>query len=264
MKKLENGKKQIVDPLPIKEQKLIQGNPFHDIAQGYQNLYMQKQLGDLANQMQITYRAVERIEQGQMDDRVAKLMSGRDQVLLAMNLPDSEDRRIAMANGRSELVTAQKQIFQTLKRRIETFPSLPEGDWEQLKLEVFNKGTLREAEKSFNDAQEYYELYLQATDMLAASYAICGDMDTADKTYRLSMNAMDEVDFSRIRTLDNLHKNNGDMFYHRAVEYIEADKELCIEQAEEYEYIQIAMTGEQLLEEFGDGGKEEIPETEAE
>jgi hypothetical protein len=264
MKKLENGKNQIVDPLPIKEQEFIQGNPFHDMAQGYQNLYMQQQIGELADQMRITYKAVERIEQGQMDDRIAKLLSGRDQIILAMGLPDDEDRRIALANGRSSIVTAQKQILQTFKRRVENFPELPEGEWAQLKLETLHKGTLQDCRKSFDEAQEYYELYLQATDMLAASYAIVGDMETAEKTYEISMAEMSQVDFRKIKTLDYLDDNNEDLFYHNAVHYIEAEKELCIEQAEEFEYIQIAVTGEQLLEELENVGEEEISEEETE
>lgn len=265
MRKLENGKNQIVDPLPIKERNVVAGNPFHDLAQGYHNLYMQQQLGELANKMANTYRAVKRIEQGQMDDRIAKLMSGRDQIILAMELPDEMDKRLALTNGRSEIVTAQKQILQTLKRRVESFPEeLPEGEFKQLKLEIFKKGTLEECVKTFEEAQDYYELYLQATDMLAASYIVNGDLERAELTYRLSMDSMNDINFDRIKTLNNVQGYTGKMFYDCAVEYIEAERELCLEQAKEYDYIQIAMTGKQLLEEFGNVREKEISETEPE
>ena len=158
--------------------------------------------------------------------------------------------------------TAQKQIFQTFKRRVESFPTLPEGELAQLKLEVFNKGTLRECYQAFDEIQEYYELYLQATDMLAASYALCGDTETAEKTYNLSIGYMREVNFNNIKTLDYVRDKQSDLFYNHALEYIETEKDICLETAEEYEFMQIEMTGQQLLEVFNNGEEAEIQEAE--
>ena len=43
-KRLENGKRQFVDNLPIKQQEMVYGNPFERIAVSYHNLYMQQQI----------------------------------------------------------------------------------------------------------------------------------------------------------------------------------------------------------------------------
>ena len=49
-------------------------NPFQGIAQSYHNIYLQQQINELAEIMNQTYRVVERIEQGQKDDRIGLLL----------------------------------------------------------------------------------------------------------------------------------------------------------------------------------------------
>ena len=87
---LENGKRKFVDNLPIKPEEIIHGNPFESIAVSYHNLYMQQQLAELADALQETYRAVKRIEQGQMDDRIGLLLAGRDQIRYSLNAAPEE------------------------------------------------------------------------------------------------------------------------------------------------------------------------------
>lgn len=122
-KALDSGKREFVDNLPIKEEELFRGNPFESVAISYHNLYMQQQINELAEVMNRTYKAVERIEQGQMDDRIGLLIAGRDQIILSMHLPQ-EERFTAIELGRSKLLTAQKQLLQTLKRRIGNFEAI--------------------------------------------------------------------------------------------------------------------------------------------
>ena len=262
-KTLDTGKRQFVDNLPIKQQEIIRENPFECIAISYHNLYMQQQISELAEIMHQTYKAVERIKQGQMDDRIGLLLAGRDQILLSMHsAPD--DRMAAIELGRSNMLTAQKQLLQTLKRSVNNFEAIPESAWSRFWIEFKHSGYFKRKDKEFSDIQKYYDLYLQATQMVAASYVICGQPEAADQVFQIAEQDMKEIDFNALKTLRYIHKENKDMLYYHADEYVATERELCMEEAQDYDTMSIEVSGAKLLEAFENGRKEEISESEAE
>ncbi len=262
-KTLDNGKRQFVDNLPIKQEEILRGNPFQGIAQSYHNLYLQQQINELAEIMNQTYKVVERIEQGQKDDRIGLLLAGRDQILISLKL-EAEERNTAIHLGRNQILTAQKQLLQTFKRRVSLFEPIPESWWKRFGLELKHSGTLRQRDKDFSEIQEYYSLYLQATQMLAASYAICGQLEQAEQVYQIAEQDMSEISFEAVKTLRNIHEKNDAMLYYHAVDYVTAEKQICMEDAKEYDYISFQVKGEKLLEVFENGGSKEISSTESE
>lgn len=251
-KRLENGKRQFVDNLPIKQQEMVYGNPFERIAVSYHNLYMQQQIGELAEIMTQTYRIVERIEQGQMDDRVGLLLSGRDQILFSMHA-DPQDRGNAIEFGRSNMLTAQKQLLLTFKRRVGSFKPIPQSCWKRFWMEVMHTGALRQIDKDFSDIQQYYALYLQATKLIASSYAICGLPEAVDHVYAIAEQDMREVNFESLKTLQYIHEKNNDMLYYHADDYIAAERAISLDNSKEYDLINIELNGVKLLEVFGNG-----------
>jgi hypothetical protein len=54
------------------------------------------------------------------------------------------------------------------------------------------------------------------------------------------------------------------MFYYHAAEYIATEREICLEDALEYDAISLQVSGEKLLEVFEHGRPEEISEPDAE
>ena len=258
--KLENGKRKFVDNLPIKQEEIIHGNPFESLAVSYHNLYMQQQIAELADALQETYQAVRRIEQGQMDDRIGLMMAGRDQIRYSLNA-SHEERVAAMAQGRGNLLVAQKQLLQTFKSRVSGFEPLPESCFSRFWLEVFHDGAHRRKDQEFTEIQKYYALYLQATQMVAATYAICGQMDAAEQVFIEAEQEMQEIDFGALQTLRYIHKKNTEMFYYHAAEYIATEREICLEDAQDYDAISLQVSGEKLLEVFEHGRTEEISES---
>ena len=262
-KYLDNGKRQFVDNLPIKQEEIFRGNPFETIASSYHNLYIQNQINDLSELMNRTYHAVERIEKGQMDDRIGFLMAGRDQIIYALN-PEYEGRNIAIESGRSNLLIAQGQLFQTLKRRVEGFEAIPKSRAYRFANELKHSGYLREKDQDFSDIQEYFSLYLQATEMIAASYVIVNQPEIAKQVFDKAMDDMKQVDFTNLKTIDFVHGNNEEMLYHNAVEYIDTEKDICTEDAKAYDLIELRVSGEKLKEVFENGNQKKISETRTE
>lgn len=242
-----NGKRQFACNLPIKEEEMVNGYSFDNMAIQYQNLYLQRQIKELSQMMEKTYKAVERIEHGQMDDRIGRLHAGRDQILLSFNL-DPKDRKHEIGLGRQNLLTAQKQILATLKRRIQEFEAIPDNELQRLWLELTNSGYFREKDKEYDEIQEYFSLYLQATQMLAASYVICGELSAAENVFAIAEKDVKDINFRSLKTLDNIHKNTSNLLYNHAVDFIKTERKICMEEAKNYDVMRVTVSGRKLLE----------------
>ena len=169
VRKLADGKQEIVCNCPITEQMRVQGSPIQNLSGVYQNLYMQQKLAELSEQVQEVYDAVLRIEQGQMDDRIGKLISGRNDVLLALENPKGEARERELELARSKISEAQSQIGQVFKSRIEDFKPIPESKLARRFKEILSPSTsyMKKRDEEFGKLQEYFEFYLRATQLLA-------------------------------------------------------------------------------------------------
>ena len=251
-KKLESGKREFVDNLPVKKELRVQGNPFERIAQGYQNIYLQEQIAKLTEIMTRTLQVVEQIEKGQKDDRVGLMKGAKNEILLALNFPP-EERRLAIVQARSQLHEAQSQILEALRTKVGAFKIIPESAWKRFWIEVAHSGTFDRWDRDFREIQSYYSLFLQATQLLADSYAICGYTLEAERVYELAEEEMAAISFDAMKTLRYIHKTNSDMLYYHPVEYVTADKEACLEAAKDYDFIALSVSGEKLLEVFNDG-----------
>ena len=261
MKIAEDGRHQVVSPLPITEQAIVHGNPVQELANSQHNMLMQQQVAHLTELVERTYRVVEQIKHGQMDDRIGLLEAGKNGLILALSMPEGEERNRQIDSSRQNLLVAQAQIEKTLERRAVEFDPLPQAAAMRFMREFFHSGYLAEKKNDVQEMQEYYDLYLQATKLLAASYAICGNLETAEQTFRLSETTIQAIDFSKVKTIAYQHKALTDMFYNAPIGYIEAEREVCMEEAKRYDYVAIEVSGEKLLEVLGDGQAEKIQKT---
>ena len=261
MKIAEDGRHQVVSPLPITEQAIVHGNPVQELANSQHNMLMQQQVAHLTELVERTYRVVEQIKHGQMDDRIGLLEAGKNGLILALSMPEGEERNRQIDSSRQNLLVAQAQIEKTLERRAVEFDPLPQAAAMRFMREFFHSGYLAEKKNDVQEMQEYYDLYLQATKLLAASYAIRGNLETAEQTFRLSETTIQAIDFSKVKTIAYQHKALTDMFYNAPIGYIEAEREVCMEEAKRYDYVAIEVNGEKLLEVLGDGKTETIQKT---
>lgn len=252
VRKLPNGRQEIVCNCPITEQMCIQGNPIRNLSEVYQNLYMQNKLREISDQVQNVYDTVLRIEQGQMDDRIGKLDSGRNDALLALKNPNSEDRKHELFFARSKISEAQSQIGHVFKSRVEKFVPIPRSKVARRFREVLSPSTsyMKKCDDEFGKLQEYYDFYLRATQLLAWTYAVVGDTDRANNVFEQSLSFLRNIDFSNVCTLDYIYpkKSMDDAFYHQPVPYLQYERTLCLNEARPYEFVQLTVSSEDLEE----------------
>lgn len=260
MKIAENGKHQVVTPLSISKQEFAQGSPVQDLTVGYHNVLMQQQVAKLASMLEDTYRLVERIEHGQKADRIGTLEAGKDGLLLALSMPEGNQRTMQINSSRQNILVARGQIGQMLQDRVEEFKELPKFTLGCFFKELKHSGYLKEKDCEVSEMQDYYDLYLQATKLLAASYAIDGDLKTAEESFILGEKFVGGINFSKVKSIEKIHHDLGDMFYSYPVDFIVAERTACLEEAKKYDYVAIEVSGENLLEVISDGESEKISE----
>lgn len=104
MKIAEDGRHQVVSPLPITEQAIVHGNPVQELANSQHNMLMQQQVAHLTELVERTYRVVEQIKHGQMDDRIGLLEAGKNGLILALSMPEGEERNRQIDSSRQNLL----------------------------------------------------------------------------------------------------------------------------------------------------------------
>lgn len=264
MRKAENGQYRFVDDLPIKQQEFIQDNPFQDICNSYHNIYMQQQMDQLSERIKETYQTVRMIECGQQDNRVALIEAGRKEIMLALILQNENDRNEQMRLGIHNLLLGREQIGKAMVRRIEAFEPLPESRVVLFLNTLAYNNYQSKKDDEIENIQECYEMYLQATKMIAGVYAYKGEMAAVEQTFEDGILFLNNIDFSKLKSIELVHKgvNLEDMFYNQAIKYVEIEKQQCIENGKSYDYVALEVTGDKLLEVLLDD--REIPKEEAE
>ncbi len=263
LKLTENGKLKLVDQLPINQ--TDQGNPYQDICNSYHNIVMQQQLGQIAETVSETYETIKMMAVGQHDDRLALIESGKEQILLAMNVQDEEHKKDLLRSGAHDLLLGKEQVGKALERKVENFKALPDGKLSLFLNSLAKPDYLDKKDDEVEEIQDCYSMYVEATKMLATAYAYAGETAAVEQTFKRSVSFLKSIDFSAVKTIGISHKDAdlSDWFFNHPVEYVEAEKRPCLEAAKGYDYVQIEVNGEDLLEVLKDGGKE-FSETETE
>ena len=247
-KLLPNGKHEFVCNLPVKLEEFTQGNPLQDFSANIQNIQLQKQIQALKKEVSEVKEIVQQIEQGQSDDRIGILISGRDQLYLALANPDHEARTRELELARARILDARGQILQTLITRTEDYKPIPKKGFMQYWRRLDDKYA-KERENDFYFIQDYFRLYVEATKLLAASYEIISDAYRAQTVIHNAIKGLDEIDFSKVSTIKNLHPE-FDYFFENCPEKLETEGQKCLESVCMFDCLQFNIMGDQLLEVF--------------
>lgn len=252
---LPNGKHSFACNMPIKPEELVQGNPMHDVSMNMQMMAMQQQLAKLTELVQDTYEAVKRIEQGQTDDRVGKLRAGKEGMEQAILIEDPVQRKIAIGNAQQLLLEARGQIGETLKSKVQSFPAIPKSQVEHFIGRLFSGSYFSSKDAAFDAIQDYFQLYLWATKLLADSYYYIGESKAAEKTYRDAIAFARSLDFTNVKTLRYIHpkEDMSDTICKLAEQYILTEQAKSIELAKPYDTVELSLTGDEIMEVLGNG-----------
>lgn len=252
---LPNGKHSFACNMPIKAEELVQGNPMHDVSVNMQMMAIQQQLAKLTELVQDTYEAVKRIEQGQTDDRVGRLQAGKEGIEQAIVIEDPAQRLIAICNAQQLLLEARGQIGETLKTKVQAFPAIPKSQVQQFFGRLSSGSYFSSKDKAFSSIQDYFQLYLWATKLLADSYYYCGEEKAAEKAYKDAISLIQSLDFSNVKSLKYIHPHEdfSETVCEKAVQYVLTEQENSIQLAKPYDTIELLMSGDEIMEVLDNG-----------
>ena len=115
---------------------------------------------------------------------------------------------------------------------------------------------LDKKDNEYDEIQEYFDLYLQATRMLAGSYAVIGDTENAERVFDMGVDKVKGIDYASLKTIEYAHQGaDFNKIYENAAEYLIEEKALCLEEAKGYDTLSISISGDYLLEVIGNGEK---------
>lgn len=122
-------------------------------------------------------------------------------------------------------------------------------------------GYLDNKADEYDEIQEYYNLYLDATKMYAGAYVVIGDIDNAKKVFELATNKIKDIDYSVLRTIEYAYPVDGtEKIYENFIEYLETEQQICLENSKPYDCLSITIKKEELLEVLKNGREQEISE----
>lgn len=257
MKKGEDGRTHIAHNLPIKEEIIINGSSLQDFSLTQHNIYMQQQLNNISNQISKVMDTVEKIERGQKTDRIGKLSAGKKQIMYALNLEDEKERRDSILLGINTLIEFQQQILLLMKDRIERYEPISCKLISRCLKEFFKEGYLENRYQEYNEIQEYYSLYLQATQMIATAYIFLGSYKNVNEVFIDAKDELRKINFNNIETLKYILKEE-ELFFLNFEKNINFEKRLAINQSKKIDCVRISITGEELLEVYDYGRKRKI------
>lgn len=94
--------------------------------------------------------------------------------------------------------------------------------------------------------------------MLAASYAICGEIEKAKLVFDQAKDKVAQIDFDKVERIGLIHPNETDWISNEAPLYLESGKTECLEEARKYDMLTLKVSGEMLLEAFENGREESV------
>lgn len=259
VEKLPNGKNKFIDNCPIVEEAFYHGNPLQDASNSLANLQMQQQMAALAQLVGETYEAILRVESSQKADRIGQLIAGRDGIVHALKMKDTERREQQIVAARQSLLEAQGKIGEVLRQKVASFKEVPRLAVARFAMEVVYSGYLDKRDDEYDAIHEYYDLYMQATRLIAESFLICDETESAISVFNSCEHFIGSLDFSKLGTVRYVHKRmpKSDLFYYQAAKAIAKERTLCLESGKPYDVIEITLDGTDIMEVLASGNQEE-------
>lgn len=248
----DDGKHVVAKQLGIKEKLVTNGSPVNALADKCQNAYLQGQMQRVAQLLEDTIEYVKNIEQGQDSDRIGMLNSGKELLYLAMS-SNNENSKALMQNAITNISISKEQMLDVFKGRVEGFENIPKSKVKQF-LNVFfsvRSDYLTQCDNEYNRIQRYYDYITEATQLMATGFLYIGDLESAKNVYDITLAELKNIDYSKVKTV----KYIGDGYKgicDDAVEQLEKEKTLCLEQKNNNDQLIIEISGKTLLEELKD------------
>ena len=254
----------IAEQIPVK--------PKTDPRQMSNSIYqaaLQQQMADLSQKMDEIQHVVKRIEEGQMDDRFAKIEAGEQTLRLAYRATDEKSRKELVANAIPMLQEGSESIKKVIKRRLNEFEQIPsKGRALKLKMWMSPTNYVDKKNREFDDIQNCFEYYDRAQKLTAIACMMMNEPGAMEEVFFQQEKFINSLNTAKLKSMENLHYNidfSGEWFYSPRA-FLDGTRLQYLDFTNEnYDVVSIEVSGQQMLEVLNhdqDAGSEERTEEE--
>lgn len=112
---VDNKSKQYVTQLTLenKEISLELNNKKNNLDASLAELYLQQQMSEIMDQLEIINNTIQRVERGQLDDRIGIFLSAKQQFIEAMSVENETLQQLTLVNAIKDANKARFQLMQS-------------------------------------------------------------------------------------------------------------------------------------------------------
>lgn len=245
--------KNIVHQLRLEEIDPRFTEKLQNLSTNVTNLAIQKQLADISEMLSEIQALTIDIKRGQVLDRIGLVISGKNQLEQALELPNDNPKREQLILGAiKSLNDGRSQIDLYFRDEMKNATSVPRNKLFLALKCLLDSNFYSKIENKFNGLQESFQAYIYATNLLATAYERIGSTEALPKVFEpakslIEDNAANMIPMSYL-VLDG-KADTKNQWYNHPHSYV--DKiENYTKQAllDNVEYISVEIPGKKLLE----------------
>ena len=145
--------------LENKELEIGKNTSGNNLGNSLSNLYLQQQMSEIIEQLENLNSTIQRVERGQLDDRIGLYLSAKQQFLEALNIENENLRQITLANAVKSANDARFQLMQSASSNV------------KLIVQPTKKKT-KTTDELLNNIRESMQYVNEATQLCISAYSV--------------------------------------------------------------------------------------------
>lgn len=178
---------------------------FSNLFGSFSNLIEQKRYDDLSEQLQEIFLTVKTIERGQQNDRIAEVISGKNQLISALSVEDDETvKKNLIANAISSLFTGKEKIERSLCDKLDSLSKVPSSSFLQFIFSLFRNKYIIKRKNEYEEIQELFKYYCVALSALAYGYTCLNQSHLIDTLIISCKNVFEHKKLQALKPYESL------------------------------------------------------------
>ncbi len=159
----------IIHNVRLKELDPFKANKIQNLSNNIMNMTVQQQLAQISEELAEIKILASSIRRGQVLDRIALVRSGKE--LLENALDETSETRVgSIQNAIQCLTIGRNQLGMNLQEDMKNIKGIPTKNWEIIFKFIFNNKFYDTCEKTYNDFQESFYAFIEASNYLSMAY----------------------------------------------------------------------------------------------
>ena len=217
---------------------------------------LQQQMAEMSKQIAAIQSTVVRIEEGQMDDRFAKIEAGEKTLRLAYKTEDEENRNKLVSNAIPMLQEGSEAIKKVIERRIKDFEEIPSrGRALKMKMWLTPNNYVEKVNKAFDDIQTCFDYYDRAQRLTAMACMMINEPAAMEEVFFQQEKFIKSLELWKLKAMKNLHYNIdfSKEWFSSPKSFLDDTRLQYLDFSNEsYDRVSIELEGQQLLEVMND------------